>query len=172
MECTSPALAPNLAITHHNTLQTIQNNALRIITGCTQTTPTNHLHYEAQVLTLQDHINMGGKQFLAAASANPDHPCHYMLAHQPTPRSIKTIPRKHYTVHRTPQHHPPTFEFTHSHELHKHSHTKTRSQDNIRYSSPRNTPLRTRTTTCGPSTPEQASLRTSHCSGNLPKENR
>ena len=28
------------------------------------------------------------------------------------------------------------------------------------------------TTTCGPSTPQQASLRSSHCSGNLPKENR
>ena len=92
LEYASPAWVPNLAITHH-TIQTIQNNALRIITGCTQTTPTNHLHYEAQVLTLQNHINMRGTQFLAAASANPDHPCHYMLAHQPTPRSIKTTPQ-------------------------------------------------------------------------------
>ena len=39
------------------------------ITGCTQTTPTNHLRYETQVLVLQDHINMRGTQFLAAASA-------------------------------------------------------------------------------------------------------
>ena len=39
--------------THHNTQQTIENNALRII-GCTQTTPTNRLHYETQVLLLQD----------------------------------------------------------------------------------------------------------------------
>ena len=46
LEYASPAWAPNLAITHHNTLQTIQNNALGIITGCTQTTLTNHLHYE------------------------------------------------------------------------------------------------------------------------------
>ena len=49
------------------------------------------------LLTLQDHINTGGKQFLAAAGANPDHPCHYMLAHQPTPRSIKTTPQALYT---------------------------------------------------------------------------
>ena len=35
LEYVSPAWAPNLAITHHNTLQTIQNNTLRIITGCT-----------------------------------------------------------------------------------------------------------------------------------------
>ena len=82
---------------NHNTLQTIQNNALRIITGCTQTIPTNHLHYETQVLTLQDHVNMQGTQFLTAASANPDHPCHYILAHQPTPRSIKTTSQALYT---------------------------------------------------------------------------
>ena len=40
---------------------------------------------------------MRGTQFLAAASANPDHPCHYMLAHQPTPCSIKTTPQALYT---------------------------------------------------------------------------
>ena len=97
LEYASPAWAPNLAITHHNALQTIQNNALRIIAGCTQTTPTNHLHCETQVLTLQDHINMRGTQFLAAASANPDHPCHYMLEHQPTPCNIKTTPQALYT---------------------------------------------------------------------------
>ena len=106
LEYASPAWAPNLATTHHNVQQTKQNNALRIITGCTQTTPTNHLHYETQVLTLQDHINMRGTQYLAAASANPDHPCHYMLAHQPTPRSIKTTPQALYTglLNTIPQH--------------------------------------------------------------------
>ena len=86
-----------LAITHHNTLQTMQDTTLRIITGCTQTTPTNHIHYETQVLTLQDHVNMRGTQFLAAARANPDNPCHYMLTHQPTPRIIKTTPQALYT---------------------------------------------------------------------------
>ena len=45
-------------------------------------------------------------QFLAAASANPDHPCHYMLALQPTPRSIKTTPQALYTalLNTIPQH--------------------------------------------------------------------
>ena len=102
----SPAWAPNLAITRHNTLQTIQNNALQIITGCTQTTPTNHIHYKAQVLTLQNHINMRGTQFLAAASTNQDLPCHYMLAHQPTPRSNETTPQALYTgfLNTIPQH--------------------------------------------------------------------
>ena len=48
---------------------------------------------------------MRGTQSLAAASANPDHPCHYMLAHQPTPRSIKTTPQALYTgLNTIPQH--------------------------------------------------------------------
>ena len=86
---------------------------------------TNHTNEQRtlqkpKVLTLQDHINMRGTQFLATASANPDHPCHYMLVHQPTPRSIKTAPLALY-----PQHQPPTLWFTHPHALHKHSHTKT-----------------------------------------------
>ena len=57
-------------------------------------------------LTLQDLINMRGTQFLAAASANPDHPCHYMLANQPTPRSMKTTPQALYTglLNTFPQH--------------------------------------------------------------------
>ena len=106
LEYASKAWAPNLAITHHNTLQTIQNKALRIVTGCTQTIPTNHLHYETQVLILQDHINLRGTQFLATASANPDHPCHYMWAHQSNPRSIKTTPQALYTwlINTIPQH--------------------------------------------------------------------
>ena len=96
LEYASPAWAPNLAITHHNTLLTIHND-LQIITGCTQTTPTNHLHYETHILLLQDHINMRGTQSLAAASANPDHQCHYMLVHQSIPRSIKTTLQTLYT---------------------------------------------------------------------------
>ena len=162
--------APNLAITHHNTLQTIQNNALRIITGCTQTTPTNHLHYQTQVVTLQDHINMRGTQFIPAASANPDHPCQHMLAHQPTPRSIKTTPQALCTglLNTIPQHS----------SSHIHTHftniaiQKLGPNTILGTPPPRNTSLRTRTTTCGPNTPQQASLRTSHWSGNLPKENR
>ena len=43
---TSPVNATNLTTTHHKTMQTVQNKTLRIITGCTKTTPTNHLHYK------------------------------------------------------------------------------------------------------------------------------
>ena len=50
-----------------------------------------------KIFIFQDHINMRETQFLAAGSANPDNPCHYMLAHQPTPRSIKTTIQALYT---------------------------------------------------------------------------
>ena len=39
---------------------------------------------------------MQGTQFIATASANPDHPCH-MLAHQPTQSVIKTTQQALYT---------------------------------------------------------------------------
>ena len=46
---------------------------------------------------LRDHINVRGTQFLAIASANHDHQCHYMLAHQQTPYCIKTTQQAQYT---------------------------------------------------------------------------
>ena len=76
MDYASPAWAPNLTETHLNTLQTIQNRALKIITGCTKTTPTDHLHFETKVLKVKDHLDMRGTQTLAAASTLTDHPLH------------------------------------------------------------------------------------------------
>ena len=123
-----------------------------------------------EVLTLQDHINMRGTQFLAAASANADHTCHYMVVHQPTPRSIKTTPQALYTgfLNTIPQH-----SSSHIHTHFTNLAIQKLGPNTILGTPPtRNTPLRTCTTTCGPSTPQQASLCSSHCSGNLPKENR
>ena len=69
-----------------------KNKALKIITGCTATTPTDHLHQETKVLKVRDHLDMRGTQFIAAASTNQHHPLHYMAQHPPTPRHIKTTP--------------------------------------------------------------------------------
>ena len=44
--------APELTQTHISTLKRIQNEALRIISGCTNTTPNQHLHAEMKVLPL------------------------------------------------------------------------------------------------------------------------
>ena len=96
MDYGSPAWAPNLAETHHNTLQTIQNKALKIITGCTATTPTDHIHQETKVLKVKDHLDMRGTQTLAAAITNNQHPLNYMAQHPHTPRNIKTTPNTRY----------------------------------------------------------------------------
>ncbi|XP_076062668.1 uncharacterized protein LOC143037903 isoform X1 [Oratosquilla oratoria] len=92
----SPAWAPNLSETHHNTLQIIQNKPLKTITGCTNTTPTDHLHHETKVLKVKDHLDMRGTQTLAAATTNTSHPLHYIAEHPHTPRNIKTTPKDLY----------------------------------------------------------------------------
>ena len=97
MEYASPAWAANLSETHLNTLQTLQNKALKITTGCTNTTPTDHIHHETKVLKIKDHLDLRGTQILAAASTNPQHPLHYMAEHPHMPRNIKTTPSRHYT---------------------------------------------------------------------------
>ena len=62
------------------------------------------------------------------------------------------------TIHWTPH----CIEFTHPLSLRQHSHPKTRLKHDIRqYSIPRNTPLRTHTTTWKQSAPQQTSLRPS-----------
>ena len=96
MDYASPAWAPDLSRTHLNTLQTTQNKALKIITGCTQTSPTDHLHHETSILKFEDHLNMRGTQFLPSATHNQDHPCSYMSNINPTPRRIVETPAGHY----------------------------------------------------------------------------
>ena len=97
MEYASPAWAANLSGTHLNTLQTLQNKALKTITGCTSTTPTDHIHQETKVLKIKDHLDLRGTQILATASTNPQHPLHYMAEHPHMPRNIKTTPSHRYT---------------------------------------------------------------------------
>ena len=93
----SPAWAPVISNTQLNKLQTTQNTALRIILGCTQSTPIEHLHAETKILSVKQHLDMRGAQFLASATNNPDSPCYYLRNHPPTPRHIKSTPHQYYT---------------------------------------------------------------------------
>ena len=58
MEYACPVWTPGLALTHHNTFQKTQNAALRFATGCTRSTPVQHLHNECKVLPLRLHMDM------------------------------------------------------------------------------------------------------------------
>jgi hypothetical protein len=72
---------------------------LKITNGCTQTTPTEDIHAETKILSLREHLDMRGTQFLAAATNDPEHPHHYM--------HIKNAPEHYYKsiLHSIP---PPT----------------------------------------------------------------
>src|SRR6185436_160153 len=54
--------SPIVSTTQMNNLQIIQNNALRIATGCTADTNTNHLHQETLVLPLSNHLRLHASQ--------------------------------------------------------------------------------------------------------------
>ena len=91
----SMAWSPDLADSHTDTLQKVQNSALRIATGCTKSTPIPHLHAETKVLPVKTHLDMRGTQFYAAA-ASPRHPCNHLHRTDPTPRRIHKTPATHY----------------------------------------------------------------------------
>ncbi|MEL6803865.1 MAG: reverse transcriptase domain-containing protein, partial [Bacteroidota bacterium] len=67
-----PVWFPNTSQTSITRLQTIQNSALRIATGCVKMTPIDHLHTEAKTLKVEEHLNLLCSQFLATCM-QPDH---------------------------------------------------------------------------------------------------
>ena len=60
---------------HLQALQTVQNSALRIATGCTRDTNQQHLHEETKVLPIEEHIKLHASQ-LRQKSQLPTHPLH------------------------------------------------------------------------------------------------
>ena len=85
-----------MANTHVETLQRVQNSALRIATGYTKSTSIAHPHAETKVLPVKDHLNMRGTQFYATA-ADPQHPYNYLHHAPPTPRDIHRTLTVHYS---------------------------------------------------------------------------
>ena len=66
-------------------LQIVQNTALRIATGCTHDTNTQHLHDETNVLPIHQHLQLHASQIRQKAQ-HPTHPLHKMTIHPHTPR--------------------------------------------------------------------------------------
>ena len=63
---------PNTRSCSLGKLQTIQNYALRIATGCIMMTPIDHLHTEAKILKVDEHLKMLCSQHLATC-LQPNH---------------------------------------------------------------------------------------------------
>jgi hypothetical protein len=73
-----PVWFPNLSKANITDLQTVQNKALRIATGAHQMAHIDHLHSEAKVLPVNNHLTMLCTQFLASA-LRPYHPSHQIV---------------------------------------------------------------------------------------------
>src|SRR5215469_12530778 len=87
----SPVWYFPLSQANKDILQKLQNRSLRIITGCTATTPIYHLHNETKILTVKQHLEMIGTQFFSS-TLNPNHPNHQLLHRQPPQRNKKMTP--------------------------------------------------------------------------------
>ena len=85
----APVWFPNTKRTTCEQLQTIQNSALRIATGCHKRASLGHLHTETQVLPVENHLGLLCSQYLASA-LRPSHPSHAIVTRASGPRTIKT----------------------------------------------------------------------------------
>ena len=79
--------SPITSDTNISKLQTVQNKALRAITGCTLDTNTAHLHHETKILPITKHLKLHASQ-LRLQAHYPDHPLH-QLTQQPTDHRYK-----------------------------------------------------------------------------------
>ena len=84
----APIWFPNTSRHSINRLQTIQNSALRIATGCVRMTPIDHLHAEARVLRVGEHLSMLCSQYLATC-LKPDHVAFSTVTADSGPKSKK-----------------------------------------------------------------------------------
>ena len=75
LEYASTIWSPIASTTGITKLQTIQNMALRIATGCTSDTNIQHLHNETNILPLNAHLKLHSSR-LRQKSQHPTHPLH------------------------------------------------------------------------------------------------
>ena len=88
MEYAAPIWTPSISETDWGKLQSIQNKALRIATGCHTMASQTHLHQECKVLPVKEHSTLITKQYLAASHL-PGHPGQKHLNRPPDRRNKK-----------------------------------------------------------------------------------
>ena len=79
-------------------LQIIQNAALRIATGCPLMASIDHLHTEAEVLTVKEHLDMLCAQFLAICLQRLHPSCPTVTAESGPRNTKKTLQHRYYTL--------------------------------------------------------------------------
>ena len=81
----APVWTPFLSKTNWSELETTQNSALRLATGCTKMTEVTHLNQESKILPVKQHSEMLTKQYLLSMHKE-DHPNHRQLTIPRPPR--------------------------------------------------------------------------------------
>ena len=84
----APIWTPSLSETNWKRLQTAQNSALRIATGCHLMSDVDHLHHETKIMKVRPHCEMLSKQYLLSTQKQ-DHPNPVELNGRPPPRQMK-----------------------------------------------------------------------------------
>ena len=84
----APIWFTNTSPTSRTKLQTIQNSTIRIATGCVMMTPIDHLHTEAKVLKVDEHLKMLCSQHLATC-LQPNHISFPIVTADSGPRPMK-----------------------------------------------------------------------------------
>ena len=92
----APVWFPNTKRTTCEPLQSIQNSALRIATGCHKRASLGHLHTETQMLPVDNHLGLLCSQYLASA-LRPSHPSFPTVTRPSGPRTIKTTIQAKFT---------------------------------------------------------------------------
>ena len=88
MDYTNTIRSPILSNINIKKLQTIHNTALRIATGCTRDTNTQHLYDETKVLLMDTYLKLPVTQ-LKQLTHTQIHPLHDLDANSDPPRNIK-----------------------------------------------------------------------------------
>ena len=88
LEYACPVWSPCISSTSWDRLQTVQNHALRVATGCLNKSDIDHLHEETKVLPVRDHSTLLTKQYLANTYV-PAHPGFKNLDRPPSARNLK-----------------------------------------------------------------------------------
>ena len=91
----APVWFPNTYASNISKLQVIQNAALRIATGCPLMASVDHLHTEAEVLTVGEHLDMLCAQFLATCLQR-HHPSFPTVTADSGPREKKQTLQRRY----------------------------------------------------------------------------
>ena len=88
--------APNISETSFNSLQRLQNRALRIATGCHSNASVSHLHHESKVTLVKEHLQMLSAQMLVKCN-RISHPSNALVNEPSGPRRMKqTLSTKHF----------------------------------------------------------------------------